>query len=709
MSKLILFDLSNIVNDLIKEETIKILQEDNVKICVLQNNSNILDEALLNKYDIHLINLPLFDISDILNKFNVAVNEVSYLGNDINNINLMQTLNIKACPKNSNTILLQKCSIILENTINSKCVKEFCEIIIKINKRVFGKITALIGVRKGSKRVINKNIRKINNNENLLVNKIKILKKVDNIDKILVTSDCDVMLNIAKKEGVIVHKRPDYYASDECPNSDNFAYIASICDTDNIIYTPVTSPFITESIYIDMIKTYKNINICLKYDSVVTSEELKEFIYYNNHPIGFEPSNIPRSQDIESIYKITFGGNILLKEDIMKYKFAVGKKPYFYKVKGINTYDIDDNLHFLQTELLLNRGLISNESINDYMNYKVNVCTQFLDCTIRDGGYNNNWTFDDNYVIDCYNIISKIGYNYFEIGFRNNLQCEGKGKYYNISDDEINYIYEKSNHRCKIAIMVTLNRFNVDSFNEKKKSKIDLIRLLIHRENDSYEIEKAFDISKVLMKKGYEVSINIGNSDNLNFNDINLIIEQYSKLEKKIKCICLADTFGHYNTRLITQMKYLFKNIPLGFHGHNHTNNESNNCLQAINDGYHMIDTTLNGYGKNSGNAKTEIIYYYKNYNIDYITELFSFFNLYKKIYNKDFILGLLYFICGTKNIHSDYVNFIIDDSNVIDYNIILSKLLKVINYLLINDNNNKTDSSSNKNLIPYLKSIKYI
>ena len=75
------------------------------------------------------------------------------------------------------------------------------------------------------------------------------------------------------------------------------------------------------------------------------------------------------------------------------------------------------------------------------MNFKVDVCTQFLDCTIRDGGYNNNWTFDDNYVIDCYNIISKIGYNYFEIGFRNNLQCEGKGKYYNISDNEINTFY----------------------------------------------------------------------------------------------------------------------------------------------------------------------------------------------------------------------------------------------------------------------------
>ena len=52
-------------------------------------------------------------------------------------------------------------------------------------------------------------------NYNLLELKIKQLKQVKLVDDIIVSSDCQKMLSIAKELGVRTHIRDEYYASSE--------------------------------------------------------------------------------------------------------------------------------------------------------------------------------------------------------------------------------------------------------------------------------------------------------------------------------------------------------------------------------------------------------------------------------------------------------------------------------------------------------------
>ena len=61
------------------------------------------------------------------------------------------------------------------------------------------KYTAIIPVRAGSKRIKDKNISKFGK-INLLENKINILKKIKFIDNIVVSSDSNKMLEMAKKK-----------------------------------------------------------------------------------------------------------------------------------------------------------------------------------------------------------------------------------------------------------------------------------------------------------------------------------------------------------------------------------------------------------------------------------------------------------------------------------------------------------------------------
>ena len=77
-------------------------------------------------------------------------------------------------------------------------------------------ITAVIPVRSGSTRCKNKNLRKWGNT-NLLQNKINILKKSKYIDYILVNTDDDDAINIAKQNDILYFKRDDILCIGDVP------------------------------------------------------------------------------------------------------------------------------------------------------------------------------------------------------------------------------------------------------------------------------------------------------------------------------------------------------------------------------------------------------------------------------------------------------------------------------------------------------------
>ena len=73
------------------------------------------------------------------------------------------------------------------------------------------KLVAIIPVRKGSERVRNKNIRTFGDT-NLLELKIRVLKKVQNIERIIINTDSYEMAEIAKNNNCEVIDRDEFYA-----------------------------------------------------------------------------------------------------------------------------------------------------------------------------------------------------------------------------------------------------------------------------------------------------------------------------------------------------------------------------------------------------------------------------------------------------------------------------------------------------------------
>ena len=215
-------------------------------------------------------------------------------------------------------------------------------------------ISAVITVRKGSQRVKNKNFKKFAG-KNLLIHKIEVLKKIKEIDNIIINTDSDKAIKIAKNLKVNFFKREPYYASSKCPNSEFWANVAKNTNSKYIMFTHCTNPLVKKSTYQNFLKTFKKLKH--KYDSFNSVSEVKEFLINKNKPINFNFSKAPNSQDLPDIIKLNFAISILTTKLMYKKKSLVGNKPYFIKLNNIEGFDINTPLEFKFAEHMFKKDL----------------------------------------------------------------------------------------------------------------------------------------------------------------------------------------------------------------------------------------------------------------------------------------------------------------------------------------------------------------
>jgi N-acylneuraminate cytidylyltransferase len=211
----------------------------------------------------------------------------------------------------------------------------------------------LIAVKGNSDRVRKKNIRPFYDT-NLLQLKIKQLKTVENIDEIIVSSESEECLDIAKDNDVTIHKRDPKFSTSDIPMSDVYSYLASECSGENIVWVPVTNPLVNSKIYQEAITQYKLMDS--KYDCLLSAVKSKDYLFYKNKPIGFKPNPWPRSQDLSNLSVLSFAVNILKRRDMIKFGSLVGNNPFFYYLDRIVSWDIDFQEDFDFCEMIYKEG-----------------------------------------------------------------------------------------------------------------------------------------------------------------------------------------------------------------------------------------------------------------------------------------------------------------------------------------------------------------
>lgn len=235
-----------------------------------------------------------------------------------------------------------------------------------------------------------------------------------------------------------------------------------------------------------------------------------------------------------------------------------------------------------------------------------------LDCTIRDGGYINRWQFTDECVSELVKTLDDIGYDYVELGFRNNPQIYNNkpcGKWrYCTEKDLVKVVPEK--RKIKISVMADYKTSNIELFSRVEDTVIDMVRVAFHIP----ELEGALNFCKQLKQLGYIVCANA--MATMNYTDDNLQKLCSLAHSANVDFLYLADSYGCLMPNdveyILTKMK---KNLPseskikLGAHLHNNIQNAVSNFYRLNEkDLVTIFDSTILGMGRGAGNLSTELV-----------------------------------------------------------------------------------------------------
>lgn len=240
------------------------------------------------------------------------------------------------------------------------------------------------------------------------------------------------------------------------------------------------------------------------------------------------------------------------------------------------------------------------------MNSKLTV----LDCTLRDGGYYNDWAFSNSFVKKYIGVMVDSPVSVLEIGYRNPQDCSAL----EYEDYLRTVVAGASLHTTQLAVMLNAKKFHVQKdrmtmlvehlFLPASQSAISMIRIAVNFE----QVHNVRALVSLLSEKGYRIALNLMQIGSATVTELSRTIECLQHM-KGVDVVYIADSLGAMSANKVTCLLHMLKEsaaISTGFHAHDNKGLALLNSQAAIAAGATYVDATLMGMGRGAGNTKTE-------------------------------------------------------------------------------------------------------
>ncbi len=220
-------------------------------------------------------------------------------------------------------------------------------------------VSFFLPTRKGSQRVINKNTKRFAWYEGgLLENKLLQLSSAKLIDKIILSTNDEVCIEIAEKlldkiPNLVIDVRPEELCLDTTNLKDLIKYVPTITDSSHILWGHVTTPLFGGADYDNAIQAYHKA-LTEGYDSLITVNELRNFLLNKEGRVVNNTTSLPwpRTQDLETLYEINHAVFMTSREIYEEQSNRVGSKPHLLSTDKIKSFDVDWEEDFKIAEIL---------------------------------------------------------------------------------------------------------------------------------------------------------------------------------------------------------------------------------------------------------------------------------------------------------------------------------------------------------------------
>lgn len=293
------------------------------------------------------------------------------------------------------------------------------------------------------------------------------------------------------------------------------------------------------------------------------------------------------------------------------------------------------------------------------------VTAQILDCTLRDGGYVNDFQFGKRGIAKIISQLTLAGVDIIETGFLEDGEYDEETSIYN-TVEQIATVLPLDHKKTMYVAMACYGEYDLSQLSSYDGTSVDGIRVTFHYN----EIEEALEYCHKIQEKGYKVFVQpIGTSS---YTDEQLLMLISKVNEMRPYAFYLVDTLGLMDKGEVLRFFYLInhnlaKGINMGFHSHNNLQLSFSNC-QALTevecDRIISLDSSIYGMGRGAGNLNTELIANYlndhcgSNYEIEPILEVVDEYIV--KIKEKfEWGYSVPYYLAAISGCHPNYASYL--------------------------------------------------
>lgn len=225
------------------------------------------------------------------------------------------------------------------------------------------KVTSFLPCRAGSQRVLRKNIKPFASFEYGLIQvKLQQLISSEMIDEVVLTTNDDDIIAYAKSVKTTklrIHKRVESLSSSSTSTDQLVAHALELIPEGNILWTHVTSPFVTQKHYDQIVRVYRD-QLENGYDSLMTTTAIHSFLWQDEQPMNYDRTieKWPRTQTLKPIQEVNSGVFLTSTEVYQNLNDRIGKRPYLYELDKLTSYDIDWPEDFAVAECMAEKGLV---------------------------------------------------------------------------------------------------------------------------------------------------------------------------------------------------------------------------------------------------------------------------------------------------------------------------------------------------------------
>lgn len=234
-----------------------------------------------------------------------------------------------------------------------------------------------------------------------------------------------------------------------------------------------------------------------------------------------------------------------------------------------------------------------------------------LDCTLRDGGYYNNWDFERELIEDYLVAMAAAGVEVVELGQRFIANTGFRGPCAFTTDDFLRSLPIPEGLR--VAVMVNgadllkaadVTQALAQLFPESARtSPVQVVRIACH----VHEMADALPAARWLKDAGFTVGFNLMQVADRTKEQVVAVAREAAQYP--VDVLYFADSMGSMDPERCAEIIGWLRegwDGPLGIHTHDNMGLALQNTMRAVAEGATWLDATVTGMGRGPGNARTE-------------------------------------------------------------------------------------------------------